>query len=88
MTNSVDPDQTAPSGQSDLGLHYLDMLFCQKLWCTKFQDIDRESFYKELFIFSVFSLLHGDLAAEKMGTAYSPTISTWSCGNILAYLRI
>ena len=25
--------------QSDLGLHYLHMPFCQKLWSTKFQDI-------------------------------------------------
>ena len=28
MANSEDPDQTA---QSDLGLHYLHMSFCQKL---------------------------------------------------------
>ena len=30
---SVDPDETAPSG--------LHVQFCQKLWCTKFQDIYR-----------------------------------------------
>ena len=35
MTNSGDPDKTAPSGPSDLGLHCLHMLFCQKHWCTK-----------------------------------------------------
>ena len=31
MANSVDPDQTAPSEQSDLGLHCLHMSFCQTL---------------------------------------------------------
>ena len=32
MTNSVDPDQTASAGQSDLGLHYLPRpLSAQKL---------------------------------------------------------
>ena len=31
MTNSVDSDQIAPLEQSDLGLHGLHMLFCQKL---------------------------------------------------------
>ena len=30
MTNSVDPDQTAPAGQSDLGLHYLSRSVCPK----------------------------------------------------------
>ena len=34
MVTIVDPDQTAPSGA--LGLYYLHMPFCQKLWCTKF----------------------------------------------------
>ena len=34
--NSVDPDQTAPKEQSDLGLHCLHISFCQKLSCTKF----------------------------------------------------
>ena len=46
MANSIDPDQTAPSGmanridhvqeQSDLSLYCLHMIFCQQLWCTKF----------------------------------------------------
>ena len=36
MVNSVDPDQTAPEKQSDVGLHCLHMPFCQTLWCTKF----------------------------------------------------
>ena len=36
MANSVDPDQTAPSGAVWSGLHCLHMPFCQKLWCTKF----------------------------------------------------
>ena len=36
MANSVDPDQTAPEEQSDLGLHCLHMLFCQTHWCAKF----------------------------------------------------
>ena len=36
MANSVDPDQTAPEEQSDLGLHYLHMPFSQKPWCIKF----------------------------------------------------
>ena len=31
MANSVDPDQTAPKEQSDLGLHCLRMTFCQTL---------------------------------------------------------
>ena len=31
MANSVDPDQTAPKEQSDLGLHCLHMTFCQTL---------------------------------------------------------
>ena len=31
MPNSIDPDQTAPKEQSDLGLHCLHMPFCQKL---------------------------------------------------------
>ena len=30
MANSVDPDQTLLQEQSDLGLHCLHMLFCQK----------------------------------------------------------
>ena len=30
MTNSIDPDQTAPKEQSDLGLHSWHMPFCQK----------------------------------------------------------
>ena len=37
VSNSVDPDQTAPEKQSDLGLHCLHMSFCQKLWCSKFR---------------------------------------------------
>ena len=39
MANSVDPDQTAPSGlqeQSDLGLHCLHMPFCETLRCINF----------------------------------------------------
>ena len=39
MANSVDPNQTAPKEQSDLGLHCLHMPFCQTLCCTKFQNI-------------------------------------------------
>ena len=35
MANTVGPDQTAPKEQSDLGLHYLPMPFCQKIWCIK-----------------------------------------------------
>ena len=35
--NSVDPDQTALE-QSDLGLHYLHMPFCQIGMCMKFLD--------------------------------------------------
>ena len=31
MANSVDPDQTVPLEQSDLGLHCLHMPFCQTL---------------------------------------------------------
>ena len=34
MANSVDPDQTAPKEQSDLGLHCLHMPFRQKLKCS------------------------------------------------------
>ena len=30
MANIIDPDQTAPKGKSDLGLHCLHMPFCQK----------------------------------------------------------
>ena len=29
--------------QSDLGLHYLHVPFCQTLWCTKFKDIYHSS---------------------------------------------
>ena len=36
MANSVDPDQTAPLEQSDLGLHCLHMPFIQTLWRSKF----------------------------------------------------
>ena len=36
LANCVDPDQTAPLEQSDLGLHCLHMPFCQKLLCSKF----------------------------------------------------
>ena len=36
MANSIDPDQTAPSGQSDLGLYCLHMAFYQQLWCMEF----------------------------------------------------
>ena len=33
MANSVDPDQTAPpQEQSDLGLHFSHMLFCQRVF--------------------------------------------------------
>ena len=50
-TNSLDPDQTVQK-QSDLGLHCLHMLFCQKLWCMKFKDIYcilfSEMFWKSL----------------------------------------
>ena len=35
MANSVDPDQTVPSG-TDLVLHCLQMPFGQTLWCSKF----------------------------------------------------
>ena len=44
MAKSVDPDQTAPKEQSDLGLHCLHMPFCQTLRCSKFWDIYRKSF--------------------------------------------
>ena len=36
MANSVDPDQTAPQEQSDLGLHCLQMPFCKTLRYLKF----------------------------------------------------
>ena len=37
MANNEDPDQTAVlQEQSDLGLHYLHMPFCQEDWCMKF----------------------------------------------------
>ena len=42
MANSVEIDQTAPSGADpdqtapDLGLYCLHISFCQKLWCSKF----------------------------------------------------
>ena len=36
IANSVDPDQTAPLEQSDLGLHCLHMPFCQTFRCSKF----------------------------------------------------
>ena len=32
MTNSVDPDQTAPLEQSDLGIHCLPRPVCPKTW--------------------------------------------------------
>ena len=35
--NSVDPDQTAPKEQSDLGLHCLHMPIYWPLWCTNFR---------------------------------------------------
>ena len=31
LANSVDPDQTAPWEQSDLGLHYLLVYFCPNI---------------------------------------------------------
>ena len=31
ITNSVDPDQTAPKEQFDLGLHYLPFIGCLKI---------------------------------------------------------
>ena len=39
IANSVDPDETAPLKQSDLGLHYLHMSVSQTLRYSKFQDI-------------------------------------------------
>ena len=36
MANSVDPDQTAHKEQSDLGVHCLHMLFCQKIFIVHF----------------------------------------------------
>ena len=36
MANSVDPDQTAPEEQSDLGLHCWHMPLSLTRWCTKF----------------------------------------------------
>ena len=36
MAKSVDPDQTAPLEQSDLGLHCLHMPFCQTLGFFRF----------------------------------------------------
>ena len=32
IANSVDPDQTAPEEQSDLGLHYLPRSTCPKTY--------------------------------------------------------
>ena len=36
MANSIDPDQTTPSGAIWSGLHCLHMPFCQKFWNAKF----------------------------------------------------
>ena len=43
MAKSVDPDQTAPSRTVWSGSALLHMPFCQKFWCTKFQDIYRKA---------------------------------------------
>ena len=48
MANSVDPDQTAPSGAFWSGstlFAYHDMPFCQNIWCTKFYDIYRNQLH-------------------------------------------
>ena len=37
MTNNVDPGEIPE--QSNLGPHGLHMRFCQKLWCTKLEDM-------------------------------------------------
>ena len=42
MANIVDPDQTAPLEQSDLGLHCLHGPSCQKIRCTDIYHTDKQ----------------------------------------------